>query len=879
MTEPVSIAWLDSVSKEQLVSITQELGIEHTGTTREIRKRIAAWAAKALIDPELHAKFLAMEAAYNEQEAHWRNESEPKTPLTVNQGERTANVPVRPPTQSQFAYPPPSLQPPTTSIAPNADVLNNGNHVPTVTFAPIIDQVRKWSVKYDGGRDPLAFAERLEELADVYALNVDLLPKTMPELLSGTALQWYRNNNEHWSTWHSFKRDFLNFFLPAQYFERLEDDIRQRRQRPREKFKDYVIAIQNLMRRAAYSNEQRLERIFRNSHADYLLYIKRRDFNTLPELLALAEEYEGIQESRRRAPEVSRHEVARHVGDDTIMSPSPPRQAFQRRPPPRREQHHREASYNNAARTPPPSRATIQTDHSGNTCRRCGQEGHYARRCRNPQKLFCWECGRADIRTIECCRRRPGKRQRASAEDRRDEAPEYSAGQPIILSQERGRLYALISLGGAPAEAVIDTGASRSFVSASVAEQLVSLGRGKKITVAIGILMADGTRNQISDAVRTVIRLGQTIHNAVLYVMPGAIDDIILGLDTLGGMGATVSCGGHRVVLTEPPIQPTSATPSEPTPSTENPEPPAMTNHSPPRSRKGRRLTRRRSARENINRVEHEDLNHEDEAARIRDFLAEELQKFENISGVATVGEHRIIMTDERPIKQRYFPRNPAMQSVIDTEIDELLKKGCIEPSRSPHSAPIVLARKKNGKWRLCVDYRQLNARSVPDAYPLPRIQHILDKLRQAKYISSLDLKNGYWQIPLEPKSRPYTAFTVPGRGLFQWRVMPFGLHSAPATFQRALDQVIGPEMEPYAFAYLDDIIVIGSTFDEHVEHLREVLRRLQRANLCINPEKCDFFKRELRYLGHVISDKGIHTDPDKVAAIKELKPPTNVKE
>ncbi|XP_017483497.1 PREDICTED: uncharacterized protein LOC108372346, partial [Rhagoletis zephyria] len=183
MIEPVSIAWLDSISKEQLVSITQELGIEHTGTTREIRKRIAAWAAKALVDMELHAKFLAMEAAYNEQEVHWRDESEPKTPLTVNQGERTANVPVRPPTQRQFTYPPP-----TTSIAPNADVLNNGNHVPTVTFAPIIDQVRKWSVKYDGGRDPLAFVERLEELAGVYTLDVDLLLKTMPELLNGTAL-------------------------------------------------------------------------------------------------------------------------------------------------------------------------------------------------------------------------------------------------------------------------------------------------------------------------------------------------------------------------------------------------------------------------------------------------------------------------------------------------------------------------------------------------------------------------------------------------------------------------------------------------------------------------------------------------------------------
>ncbi|XP_036320440.1 uncharacterized protein LOC118734952 [Rhagoletis pomonella] len=702
MTESVSIAWLDRVSKEQLVSITQELGIEHTGTTREIRKRIVAWSAKALVDPELHAKFLAMEAAYNEQEAYWRDESEPKTPLTVNQCERTANVSVRPPTQSQFTYPPPSIQPPpqhppTTSISPNADELTNDNHVHTVTFAPIIDQVRKWSVKYDGRRDPLAFIERLEELTDVYTLNVDLLPKTMAEMLSGTALHWYRNNNEHWTNWASLKREFLHFILQARYFERLEDNIRQRRQHPRGKCKDYVITIQNLMRHAGHSSEQRLERIFRNSHPEYLLYIKRRDFNTLTELLTLAEDYE----SHRRAPETARREIARHVGDDPIMSPPQPRQAFQQRPPPRMDQHHREA-------------------------------------------------------------------------------PEYSAGQPIILSQECGRLYALISLGGAPAEAVIDTGASRSFVSASVAEQLVSLGRGKKITVATGILMAYGTRNQISEAVRTVVRLGQTIHSAVMHVMPGAIDDIILGLDTLGGMGATVSCGGHRVVLTEPPIQPMPTTPSEPTPNTEDPEPPVMTNHRPPKSRKGRRRTRRRFARERVDRIEHEGPNHEDEAARIRDFLAEELHNFETMSGVATVGEHRFIMIDERPIKQRYLPRNPAMQSVIDAEIDELLTKGRIEPSRSPHSAPIVRARKKNANGRLYVDYRQLNARSVPAVYPLPRIQHILDKLRQAKYISSLDLKNGYCQIPLEPKSRPNIAFTVPGRGLFQWRVMPFGLHSAP---------------------------------------------------------------------------------------------------
>ncbi|KAM8702049.1 hypothetical protein ACLKA7_001964 [Drosophila subpalustris] len=146
-------------------------------------------------------------------------------------------------------------------------------------------------------------------------------------------------------------------------------------------------------------------------------------------------------------------------------------------------------------------------------------------------------------------------------------------------------------------------------------------------------------------------------------------------------------------------------------------------------------------------------------------------------------------------------------------------------------------------------------------------------------YISTLDLKSGYWQIPMARGSREYTAFTVPGRGLFHWKVMPFGLHSAPATFQRALDSVIGPDMEPYAFAYLDDIIVSGASLEEHVRNLGEVLRRLRQANLRLNRAKCKFFRRSLVYLGHVISGEGIHTDPDKIAAVRELQPPATCRE
>jgi len=157
----------------------------------------------------------------------------------------------------------------------------------------------------------------------------------------------------------------------------------------------------------------------------------------------------------------------------------------------------------------------------------------------------------------------------------------------------------------------------------------------------------------------------------------------------------------------------------------------------------------------------------------------------------------------------------------------------------------------------------------------LPHISAILDKLRGAKYLSTIDLKQGYWQVPLAPRSRPIIAFTVPGRGLMQFTVMPFGLHSAPATFQRLLDTVFGPE--PHT--YLDDIIVISATLDDHLHHLGEVFRGLQEARLRVHPDKCHFGLTELRYLGHIVDRRGLQTDPEKVRAIMQWPTPTTVRQ
>lgn len=219
------------------------------------------------------------------------------------------------------------------------------------------------------------------------------------------------------------------------------------------------------------------------------------------------------------------------------------------------------------------------------------------------------------------------------------------------------------------------------------------------------------------------------------------------------------------------------------------------------------------------------------------------------------------------------------MQKIINEEVDKMIEKDVIEPSNSPWSSPVVLVKKKNKKYRFCIDFRKINEVSEKDAYPLPQVNATLDKLRNVKYISTIDLENGYWQVPLDEKSKPITAFTVPGRGLFQFKVMPFGLHSASATFQRFLNTIIGPDLEPFVFVYLDDIIVIGRTLTEHMEKLREVFKRLRESQLKINTEKSKFLETRLVYLGHVVDNYGIHTDVEKVRAIDELKTPTNIKE
>lgn len=239
---------------------------------------------------------------------------------------------------------------------------------------------------------------------------------------------------------------------------------------------------------------------------------------------------------------------------------------------------------------------------------------------------------------------------------------------------------------------------------------------------------------------------------------------------------------------------------------------------------------------------------------------------------------HKVNTGDAAPIRQP--PRRLPSQKKDEAHkaVTEMLQQGLIEPSASPWAAPIVLVRKKDGSWRFCVDYRRLNDVTKKDSYPLPRIDDTLDQLAGMQWFSTLDLKSGYWQVEMDPKDKEKTAFTT-GTGLWQFTVMPFGLCNAPATFERLMDRVLAGLPPETALVYIDDILVSGQTFHKQLDSLQRVFQCLRKAKLKLSPKKCHLFQKQVKYLGHVISQNGVSTDPEKVKAVAEWPQPTSTTE
>lgn len=240
--------------------------------------------------------------------------------------------------------------------------------------------------------------------------------------------------------------------------------------------------------------------------------------------------------------------------------------------------------------------------------------------------------------------------------------------------------------------------------------------------------------------------------------------------------------------------------------------------------------------------------------------------------------EHHIDTGDAMPVKQRHWPYSPAMQSLVYAEVDRMLELGVIEESESPWSSPVILVRKP-GKVRLCLDSRKVNALTKKFAYPLPHMEGLLSRLSDTHYISSVDLKDAFFQIPLAETSREKTAFTVPGRPLYQFKVMPFGLCNAAQRMCQLMDKVIPSQYRDTIFVYLDDLLIVSPTFESHLEKLRLVAECLMKANLTINVSKSKFCFKQLKYLGFIVGQGSLRPDLDKINAITSFPIPKSLKQ
>jgi hypothetical protein len=274
--------------------------------------------------------------------------------------------------------------------------------------------------------------------------------------------------------------------------------------------------------------------------------------------------------------------------------------------------------------------------------------------------------------------------------------------------------------------------------------------------------------------------------------------------------------------------------------------------------------------------VEH--INDNEQQRKVKEILVRYAKLFDTkkSSIASNVKPHEIKTLDHPPPTSRAYYTTPVKQEAMVNITQELLKSGLIRPSYSPYAAPALLVAKKDGSWRMVVDYKKLNNITIKDSHPLPNMEQTIQVLGGGyHFFSKLDLKSGFWQIPIKEEDKHKTAFITPD-GLYEWNVLAQGLKNSPPSFQRVMKDILSPYRR-FALVYIDDIVIFSRSFEEHVDHLIQVLSTLFNHNLQLNPPKCSILHRQIDYLSHTISQYGVKPDKEKIRAIMNLREPTTL--
>ncbi|XP_055522976.1 uncharacterized protein LOC129717160 [Wyeomyia smithii] len=737
-------------------------------------------------------------------------------------------------------------------------------------------RMEKWHLTFSGDsrQRPLEdFLHKIRRLAHMDRIADDVLLQRIHTILRGEAYDWYLCYSDEFLTWEDFEERIRYMYGNPNKDQGNRQRIYQRKQHRNETFLSFKMEIERLNKLLTTPLDQHrlFEVIWDNMRPHYqskLACKTVRDLRKLEYYAYRIDAYDPTFRQNRDVParppnRVHQIEVENRTSDESYSEAEEVnfigRKGEQRRKP--------VESANLPAETRPVRQQPAHgTERLGPLCWNCRKAGHVWRHCSEEKRKvgkLSQECKNGNNR-IPTDRDVPNE----GFDDLLQKVCEVrvqTESCPHITVHIFDQVY----------DALLDSGASVSVTNIpDIAER-----NGLKLqTSPLKIVTADKTVHESLGYVQLPVRFRGVTNVLPILVVPQVSQNLILGYNFWRKFGIQPMIQGDngfelitaiesttqditpaagKSITTLPALKPMGPDETLDIPALELPEPSKTTPET----------------------VETEhDLTVEE-----RESLVKVIKMFpcttENRLGRTSLLKHEIVLREEaKPCRQPLYRCSPAVQAEMEAELERYKRMDAIEECTSEWASALVPVRKTNGKLRVCLDSRRINAWTKKDSYPMRNMGGIFHRLGKAKYYSVVDLKDAYFQIPLKEECRDYTAFRTP-QGLFRFKVCPFGLTNAPFTMCRLMDRVIGFDLEPNVFVYLDDIVIATKTFEDHVRLLRTVAERLARANLTISLDKSRFCRKQVTYLGYLLTEEGVAIDNSRIAPILNYARPRNVKD